>query len=352
MATARTIQAISVPDELVRWQPSAHPVVSCYVDWRVGGRGVREATVVVRRRLREAASAALDRGPARDSFEADVERLLLHLDGELHSNARGLAVFACHGRGLWRTMALGVPVETDVHVGEHPLLLPLVEATQDAARTLVALLDTNTVRLISLDAGGASEAPGPHRPHGSLRTVKHSKTGGWRSASYQRAIDTAIVRFAGEAAGAIAETMTERGIDHLVIAGDGTIADPLKQALPANIRERVAAVERVDIRASLQDVAERVWPQVATVARTERDRAVERVVERAEGGHDATAEPAEVRTLVAAGRVDTLALDAEGFDSAAIELLLREALAHGSTVIVARGHASLAAVGGLAATLR
>jgi hypothetical protein len=341
--------AFEIPEELAAWEPSSEAVVSCYVDWSVSGRGLHEATTVVRNRLRELLRGVDPRGAARASLEADAARIERYLEEEADPSARGFAIIACHGRGLWWVLTLGVPVTTQVHAGERPLLLPLVEATQDAARTLVALVDTNTARLIALVPSGASELDGPSR---AVTTVKHSTKGGWGSLGYQRHVDTETARFAEEVAEAIETTMAARRLHHLVLAGDEVIVPPLMNALSQATRERLDVVEHIDVRDDVEAVAERVWPRVAEVVRKRREAEVESIAGRVAAGIAAAGEPTTVIEALQAGRVDALALDGERVDEAVAELALREALTHRSRVLVVRGHEALASSGGLAATLR
>ena len=340
---------LDVPEAIVAWEPSEHPVVSCYVDWRVSGRGLHEAQTVVRKELHTLQAQLPPRGAPRESFDADSARIEQYLADEADPSARGLAIFACHGRGLWWTIALGVPVATDVHAGVRPRLVPLAEATQDAARTLVVLVDTNEARLISLGRAGRREERGPHREQ--WKTVHHSSVGGWSQANYQRSVDVMVDRFAQDVADTVAAQFEAERLDRLVIAGDEVITSPLRRALPSELNDRVDAVAHIDIRAQLDDVVERIWPDVQERAAADRARELERLLSLAGSGRAVT-EPAELRWQVAAGRVDTLALDPGQFEDDAAELLLREALTHRSRVIVARGAGALAEAGGAVASLR
>lgn len=337
-----------VPEALVQWEPSEHPVVSCYVDWRVSGRGLHEQATVVRKALSEIDHTMLQRGAARDSFDADADRIQRFLEDEADPAARGFAIFASSGRGLWAVVELGVPVETSVHAGDYPALLPLIEASQHAGRSLIALLDTNTVRLIRLSRRGVEELSGTDV---APWTVKHSNLGGWSQARYQRGIDTEVERFATEAAREIATVMDQEGLDHLLLAGDEVITVPVQKALPQPAHDKVDAVRHVDIRADEHDVAAALAPELEAAAAQQRRAEIEELVERARGGHGAVSEPAEVRLQLEGGRVHTLALDPEVLEPEAAELVVREALRHRSRILVDRG-GPLRSVEGLAATLR
>ena len=64
---------LGIPEAIVAWEPSEHPVITCYVDWRVSGRGLHEAQTVVRKELHTLQGQLPPRGEARESSEM-VER--------------------------------------------------------------------------------------------------------------------------------------------------------------------------------------------------------------------------------------------------------------------------------------
>jgi hypothetical protein len=216
-------------------------------------------------------------------------------------------------------------------------------------RTLAVLVDSNAARLIQLDRAGRHEEPGPQREH--WKTVHHSRLGGWSEANYQRSQDVIVDRFAHDVAETVAERMAAAHLDHLVLAGDEVITSPLRRALPPNLNDGVETVAHLDIRTPLEAIAERIWPPVQASAAAGREREIARLLSLAGEGRAVT-EPADVRTMLAAGRVDTLAFDPDEADDEAAELLVREALTHRSRLIVARGHEALAAAGGAVGSLR
>ena len=349
MTALRIEPQLAIPETLVRWEPSEHPVISCYVDWRVSGRGLHEAQTIVRKELHTTQAQLPERGAARESFDADVDRILNYLEHDADRAARGIAIYACHGRGLWWIVTLGVPIPTALHTGIRPRLLPLAEATQEAVRTLVALVDTNEARLIRLDRGGEHEAPGPHRDH--WKNVHHSNLGGWSQANYQRSVDTMIDRFARDIAEAIADIVAAEHLDRVALAGDQVITVPVLNALNPQLRDRIDVIEQIDIRAPLAEVAERIWPQVCASARRDQQIEVQRLIDLA-AAERALADPTLIRQQLEGGRVDTLVLDPDAIDDDAAELLLHEALTHRSRVIIARATRSLSELGGLVASLR
>jgi hypothetical protein len=347
MQSIRTHLDLRVPDELVAPEPSRFPVLSVYADWGVSGRGLHEAPTTIRKQLHEASRTILQRGAARDSFDADVERVLAFLD-EAPVDVEGLAVFACAGDDLWHVTELATPVPTLAHAGAVPLIAPLARATQDAAPCLVALGDTTTLRLIALDHPQPRELEHLHAhtwggAHGTSKT-------GWRRGHVQHAYEVELKRHADRAARAIGDALESAGLHRVAIAGDEVFVPALVAALPPVERARLIGEWHLDMRATVDEVARAIWPSVRERAGTEREREVAAIVERT--GADVPTKPEELRDLLVAGRVDTLALDVAVVEAAAAELLLREALRRRSRILMTAGDTRLVAAGGLAAALR
>jgi hypothetical protein len=340
---------LAVPDELVRAEPSRYPVLSVYANWSVSGRGLHEAPTTIRKQLHDASRLILQRGSTRDSFDTDVERVLAFLQ-EAPPDVAGIAIFACAGDDLWRAIPLALTVPTLAHVGPSRLLMPLAEATQEAAPVLVALGDTKTLRLIALDHPRPRELEHVRAPTWG-GAAGSSKTG-WRRGHVQHAYEVELARYARDAANAVGKVLRAEGFVRLAVAGDEVFVPALLAALPAPVRQQVGVEVHLDIRATLDDVAQAVWPTVRQRAAEARALEVAQIVERAEGGVGAVTAPPTVREMLTAGRVDSLAMDAETIEPAAAELLLRQALLHRSRVLIAREDAHLSTVGGLAATLR
>lgn len=344
----RTHTDLNVPRALVDWESSEHPVLSVYADWRVSGRGLHEALTPLRKGLHDSPLLP-ERGPARDSFEADAERIRTYLD-EVPPDTRGLAIFACAARGLWTVMRLAVPPATVVHLGIGPLLLPLAEATQDAARGLVALVNTTTVRLIALDHPAPRELSELHEATwGGARSTSRT---GWRNTTHQRAYEHELQKFAEEAAETIATAAHQQGFVRLALAGDEVAVPAVRAALPSELTTALLDVEHIDMQATADEVEERVWPDIIARAREQRAAEIISIVTRAAGSLEAVAAVEPVLEMLRAGRVDTVAIDPDATGADVAETLLCEALAHGSRVLLARALGSLASVGGVAATLR
>lgn len=350
MTTPRTHSDLFIPRALAEWSAGTEPVVSVYVDWRVSGRGQHDEQTVVEKALHDAAATLPARTAARDSVDADRQRILEFLRERAEPGARGIAIFACFARGLWFVRSLAQPVATRVYVAEHPALVPLAEATQDAVSALVALVDTEHLRLIDLVRSGAQEQHGVAIDTWGAAHV--GSGGGWGAPDHQRARETEIHRFAREVAEVIERALQASGSSRLVLCGDSTAVPPVEQALSPAARAALVATEQVEMRARPDEVIERVLPLVSAAARAAREAEVSDLIGRAAAAHNATAIPDEARSYVEQGRGDTLAIDLDAVDEAAAEHLIRAGMPRQTRIVLTRGFAPLVGAGGVAVAIR
>lgn len=340
---------IDIPQHLARWERADTPVVSVYADWTVSGRGRHEAPTVVEHHLRDALSLLPERGAAHASLSADVARVQAFLAERVPPAACSVVIFACEARGLWYARTLGIPTSTAVHVGDYPQLLQLAELTQDATDCIIAVVDTEHVRLIDLADSGARELTGLSED--TWGGTRGSSRAAWRNAQRMRAHETTLHHFAAEAAQVIAHAVEDEGLQHLAIAGDDGIVPLVRDALPLSVRNRIVATIRVDMRAGLSEVVDLVWPDVRAAAAAARASEVGSLLDRAGDTEDIATRAEAVRPLLASGRVETLVLDPQAFPGVEGEAMLREAIAHRCRILLVREHSGLTSAGGVVVSL-
>lgn len=338
--------ALAIPLGLVRLVPAGPPIVSVYVDWRVSGRGRHEAPTIIEKRLREVLAALPARGEAHASLSADAARIGTYLTEQVEPASRGVALFASHDRGLWFVQQFAVPVTTMAHVGDAPVLLPFAEVVQDAGQNLVAIVDTEHLRMIDMGYAGVRELEG--LAEDTWGATRISSRTAWRTANRLRARDTALERFAEEVAGEIAAAAGGSAPRCLALAGGDEIVSLVRSRLPAPLRERVMSAGHVAMHTPEEDVIENVWPAMQAVAARMRGHEIERVL----AHQECVARLEPVRSLLSARLVGLLALDPARIPSDDCESLLRPALDQHAEVIIARAEPQLTAVDGVVALPR
>jgi hypothetical protein len=343
----RRDRALHVPDDLVHLGPSPAPIASIYLG-RTDVERMGDAAPAIARELRQSDQLALPQGRSRKSFEADVDGVRTYLERS-PDDARGLAIFSCTALRLWRVLAFATPLPSLVHVGLHPLLLPLVEATQDAAPVLVALGDTSALRLIALDHPRPRALP--TRRDRTRPRLPGMSSGRRPPTELPWALEPGLGDPAHEAAAATARAARTHRIGRLAIVGEESWRLAVIDALAPAWRARVRAEASLDVHAALDEVAERVWAAVQAQAAHERRQAVTAIAGRVDERQRAVSGAARVSECLSAGRVETLVIDAATVEPARSEVFVRHALAHRSRVVVVRDEPQLGHLGGLVATL-
>jgi peptide chain release factor subunit 1 len=294
---------------LAEVEPSELPVLSVYLDIRPqatgNSPGRRAGLTILRDRLREIESTYWPRGDDFDSFTADRERIDAFIDTEADPAAQGLAIFACHGSGLWEVIEAGVPFRDSVSAGPLPDLFQLARLLDQEETAVVAVVDSSTARLFVTRAGLFEEVEGPDEPSVSFR--KRSM-GGWSQARYQRHIDKHRIDFAREAATEVEALVEREGARRLVLAGDEVAITPLMDHLSPSVKELVQEVARIDIKASSSDVIDEVRPVLERIEAEDGISVADRLIEAVRAGGLGVTGVEATRQALEIGAVDTLVL--------------------------------------------
>lgn len=335
-------------------EPTDLPVLSIYLDMRPqatgNSPGRRASLTVLRDRLSHIESTLGPRGPELDSFRADVERILEFLDNEFDRSSQGLALFACSGIGLWEIVETGTPFEDSISADATPQLFQLARLFDVFETAVVAVVDTNTVRLFLSRIGHFAELDGPDED-----SVHHRKrsTGGWSQARFQRHIDKHHADFAADAAASIEQLVGRYDARRVILCGDEVAITPLLSALSESVKESVGEILRVDMRTPRDAVAAEVEPVLRRMEAEASASVADAVVAgvRSDGlgvaGRDAT------RAALEIGQVDTLVIaDGDAVEEDARNELIRLAATSGAEVLVVDGHDGLDRLGGVGGLLR
>ena len=346
MNQATASHGLTIPLGLVRLEPSTIPVVSVYADWRVSGRGRHEAPTVIEKQLREALATRPARSEEHASLVADAARISTYLATEVDHGARSVVFFASHGRGLWFAQQSVVPTDTMVHVGDRPRLLPFAEMVQGAQEGLIAMVDTEHLRLVDVGYAGVRELDGlDEHTWGATRI---SARAAWRTAGRQRAHQVILERYAEDVASAIADTVGAVNARQVAIVGAEEIAVLVRSKLPAAVREKSSFMGRIEQDATEEDVVEHIWPRMQSVATTRQIAEISRLL----GEREYVSQLGPVFRLLENRGAGTVAFDPTCLIEEDGEALLRQALDQRVDVLVARAATALDPLGGVVAWRR
>ena len=340
--------------ELASFEPRGLPVLSIYLDLRPGGTGARPATrpadIILKDRLHEIESTLLPRGAALDSVRADIERINTYLGDEVPSESAGVAIFACHGAGLFRAITVGAAFENQVTAHEHPDLFQLVRLVDDFETAVVAVADSNTLRVFAVASGATRELSGLDEDSASFQK---RATGGWSQARYQRHVSKHQADFAAESAHQIESIIKKLGAVRLVVAGDEVVMPLLLDALtPASLSMLAGDPLRIDIRAPRDDIAEEVAGVLRAAEMEDDAELLDSLFASVQRGGMGVIGDSATRAALERGQVHILFLDSTTGTEDARADLSRAAIATSAQVEVVEDDERLREVGGIAAILR
>jgi peptide subunit release factor 1 (eRF1) len=365
--------------ELSRIGSADTPVVTVYLNIRWADEHQRDRVrIFLKNELAEARRA----GPRPRAARADLD--WIEAQGETlvsqaaMPEANGVALFACEALGLREILPTRIPFANSFTVAETPFLRPLAELGDKAPTTLVAFIDTEHARLVTLTAAGAgeevalqAEVPGHHR------------RGGWAQMAqsrYQRHIQDHRARHFEAVVEALIELIEGHAVRRIVLAGDPRNVAVFRKALPPRVAEAVVgAVAGTWHEASAALVARAA--EYVEHAEGQREAAeVDRVLTTAAKRGRAAAGPEATLEAINRGAVHRLYLlkgwsapgrrcggcgvlqsgfswtcPACGGEAASVELgeaMAERVVAAGGTVETIEVHQLLAAAGGVAAELR
>ncbi len=251
----KTTTALETPlrqqlDRLAAFQSTDFPVLSLYLDMQPNEHGRPRHNSFLRKTLSERSRTITASGGARESFERDVHRIQHYLDEARRPSSHGLAIFACHGAGLFEAFQLDVPLNDHwLFIGAVPHLYPLARVNDQYPRYAALLVDTNSARLFVFSLGAAISRQ-------EIRNVKTRKgaVGGWAQARYQRHVENYHRQHMREVVDLLDRVVREEAINQIVVSCD-EVAKPLLFAeLPPHLSAKVVDLVRMDINTPEHEV--------------------------------------------------------------------------------------------------
>lgn len=259
------------------------PVLSLYLDVRVGADNRRTHEVWLARQRRHAGELAERPGQDPDALAAALGRIAAWLEEKLEPASEGVAFFAEVGGGWFEAFQLPIPLPNRLALDARPAVAPLLKALQGRRRHAVALVDRARLRLLSVWLGEVAEE---EEVRAELYPAAHDvQAGGAAAHRYQqRKLEEERQNFAGFAE-ALAPFAARTQADDVVLLGTESNVARLRRALPAEIAGRVALTEAVAADAPTSAVLARLAASLDAAGEAEDDELVRRLRERMATGY-------------------------------------------------------------------
>jgi Bacterial archaeo-eukaryotic release factor family 10 len=238
----------------------------------------------------------------REEIRGELDRIGQALEVELPVLGRSVAFFSSRKLGLWRRIAVSVPLADGVWLSPRPYLRPLVRARDEHDRFILVLLSEELSRFFISQVGQVEEVfeIRPHEPHKALTD------GGPKDRPHVMATEPLKneARLLAHAAELVLAQFEGR---YLLLSGSLELRKAVMQYLPKPIQQSVGSEFSVEIDARPVAVAAAAEPAQRAIEAREEVATIEKVVDlgpqRSAWGEQPTLD------ALWEGRVMTLAVD-------------------------------------------
>ena len=216
----------------------------------------REEAILIKDLVREALRRA-ERNGNNQTVREDLQRIL-QIAETLHGNhSRGMAVFACRERGIWRE--LDVPPRlgrSQITVNSRFHLKPLVAAYAGVPRALIALADRRKARIFELQNDLLTQKP--DLEFGLLpRSGKSDGYLGYDAGHRERHVENEVKNHFKQFAESLQALLNLQQYDALLIGCRDEAWSELEPTLHTYVKQRIAGRFLLDpIAATAEDVRE------------------------------------------------------------------------------------------------
>jgi peptide chain release factor subunit 1 len=311
------------------------PVLSLYLDLdpREYGTGRARASAVTslldeaHKRVEEAATDH----DGKVSLRADVERATEFLEGFEPKGARGVAIFSASAAGVFETLTLPRPAQTQVVIDDSPYVTPLAAAA-DTRDWLIVLVDTRRARFLH----GNTEHIEELEQIEDTVLGQHERQG---PSDHQRRVEHEVDQHLDRAARLLDERLRTTAFQRVLVGGPPEIAPRFEEAMSNPARERLAGRFEVEVpHVHPDDVRHAAIPCFLADERRHEREVLDRLAERLGRGERAAAGYEDVRAALEMAAVETLVYDERWRpeDPATLEQAIEDAVSQSAAVLPVR----------------
>jgi peptide subunit release factor 1 (eRF1) len=199
--------------------------------------------------------------------------------GPFALHGRSVIMFSCRPRGLLQVFQLQVPVRPLARFAERPAVAQLAGILDEHERYMVALVDKDKARLLSVYLGQAEQ-----RANITDKYPGGNRRGGWAQARYSHHRDVHLHVHVLRVAEALLEELRRQPFDRLMVGGPDEARSAFLHVLPRSLRGRVAGSFLAELFLSDEEAVKRVRAVEAEVLREAGTRLVTDVINAASAG--------------------------------------------------------------------
>jgi peptide subunit release factor 1 (eRF1) len=277
------------------------PVLSLYLQL-TPDRRTKGAWRIFFRSLCDAALKPIDDRRKRLALRDEFERIEQALMAELPELGRGVAFFVCRTLGLWRQIAVPLPLPDGAHLGPRPHIRPLVRTRDEHDRFVLALLSQERSRFFISQIGQVEEVF--QLKSRSLRKLLTDRVPRDRNDVIVIEAMKNEARILAHAVGLVFAQFEGR---HLLLSGAPELREAVIEHLPKAVQQRIGGAFAVEVHARPAAVAAAAEPAQRAIEAREESIAVQRLLDAGPKGSAWGEQP--TLDALREGRVMTLVVD-------------------------------------------
>jgi peptide subunit release factor 1 (eRF1) len=206
------------------------PLISCYLDLSEGVTVGREELGLRLELLRKCLPAQ-----AKVEFDQAAGKIQKFLNEGLPPRTKSLAAFSRAGdQPFWLALEFEVPLPTWIACDSAPNIYHLVELKDNYDRYMILLTTEATARIIGVNLGSVTEQLWRSRPE-----LRHRVGREWSKDHYQNHRRERTKQFIHDQVRTLDRLLSERGYEHLILAGNARTRAAVRKALPKRIADKL-----------------------------------------------------------------------------------------------------------------
>lgn len=216
--------------KLIQLKANKTPFLSCFVNL---DQPRHEALAELEGRARLLRHALPSK--YRQDFDDALSEIQNYLATSLNPQSHGVAIYSRWGdEPVFLPMQFEAPLKTHLSADTRPEIYPLIELKDVYHRFVTVITTENEARILETTLGGITEEILTERPELRERLGRE-----WTREHYQNHKREREDQFIREKIKILDDLMSQRGHNHLIIAGSPKMVGKFTRALPKRLREKV-----------------------------------------------------------------------------------------------------------------
>jgi peptide subunit release factor 1 (eRF1) len=210
----------------------------------------------------------------RKLVDNELDRIETSLHEELPALGRGVAIFSCEPIGLWRQVAVSIPMPDAAFLSDRAYVRPLARTRDEHDRFVLVLLSQEHSRFFISQIGQVEEVfqvKGQRVPRKQAERMAHNRS---------HVVATEPVRHEAQVLSHVA-TLIMRQFEgrYLLISGVAELRAPVVQDLPKEMQQHIGADFAANIHVGLIELAAAAEPAQRAIEEREELRTVQRLLD-------------------------------------------------------------------------